>query len=901
MAEKFSNKKEEFLADIQQKLNEEKWTNTPLDTYSVRSFVELDSIIETASNNDFLEDLRLLCKDHLKEASHSVSALYIVGAISLQESAMDDSYLPLLIKTFLEINKNKIVQFLCEKILSYREHKYALRTLEQIYKEDNDQDALFAVKKRLVLIDSSDAANAKFLGEFYENEDTDLAMFYYRLAIERFISMRNLKMIEEIWNRIIALYPEDTKLIIVIAKKIREAADDEYVASLVFTHVAKNLIKEEKFKLVLPIIKFCVSLHPSEKAYRKALEDCYREIYKDHNQLEHYLKTSAVGQSWKPYREAIRFFETHIAFDQGSFVYHKSWGIGQVKLIEKERVIVSFDNKQDHEMTLKIALRALTVFDDNHILLWKSQKTEELKEKLNSDPLFVIELIMKSKDAEEINSKELKDTVVPEMLTEKEWGRWWLRAKKLMETSNTIVPSLVKRNIIEFRDKEYSLVEELISRFKKTTSFDNKISVALNFIDRGGDINAPIAKALREYFIEILETPSELAEKKLHSLILLKFAKAEGMDSFFSDSSLLNGIKNLIDFYQSLDSALQKILLLYIQKQEGWPDIYTNIMLRTPLTKNHNYMLQELVSHDKWENLNSLFSFALNNFQEKSEFFVWSARCVLEDMKDELGDAIKNEELALRMLTLLDIINSEIGVKTFVGRNKKLLNQIEDFLFKKNLLQIVIDDADETTAQSVFALLSSIITLDKGIKESYLTQLNHRFPKLKTAAPKTTIIKTRHPFLVTKQSYENKRRELEDLVNREIPANSLAIGEAMEKGDLRENAEYKAALEKQDQLKASLVKLENDLAQAKIIEKDKVDLNKVDVGVKVTLEEEKDGVVVFQILDPWAVNFDKGIISYHSPLGHALLDKKVNDKIKFEFNGEVKNFKVLNIELADFE
>lgn len=900
MADQYANKKEEFLSDIQAKLNEEKWTNTVFEAYSVKNLVELDSFIETADNGNFLEELRILCKDHLKESPNSTMALYVVGAISLQESAMDDSYVPLLIKSFLEIHKTAVVQFLCEKILTYREHKYALRTLEQIYTDSEEQDALFSIKKRLVLVDSSDAANAKFLGEYYEQEDMDLAMFYYRLAIERFIAMRNLRMIEAIWDRIIALYPEDTKLIIIIAKKIREAASDEYVATLVFEHVAKRLMREEKFKIVLPIVKFSVSLHPSEKTYRKALEDCYREIYKDHQQLEHYLKSSAVGQSWKPYREAIRFFETHIAFDEGSFVSHKSWGLGQVKTIEKERVIVSFEDKKDHEMSLTIALRALTVLDGNHILLWKHQKADALKEMLANNALALIELIMRSNDLEDISSKDLKEYIVPELLTDKEWTRWWLKAKKSMESSNTIVPSLQKRNVIELRDTERSVVEELISRFKKTTSFDNKITVALNFIDRGGDINDPIAQAISGYLLEILNSQSDSVDKKVISLLVLKLAKSTEVDPFFADISFINGIKNIVDFYNDLDADLQKIFLRYLQKSEQWAHIYTDLMLKTSLSKNHSTMLVDLVTHDKWENINSIFSYILTHFQEKPEFFIWMARYVLDEMPAELGKTIKNEEFVLRMLTLVDILNSEIGIKTSLGKNKKSLSQIEEFLFKKELLDQVIESADEGTAQSLFALLTSTITLDKHKKEQYLEKLNAHYPQLKVEKPKNTLIKTRHPFLVTKGSYDTKRKELENIVNIEIPENSLSIGEAMEKGDLRENSEYKAALEKQDQLKATLIKLESDLAQAQILDKSKVKTNRVDVGTKVTLNEEQDGEVAYQILDQWAVNFDKGIISYHSPLGHTLLDKKVGDKVRFEFNGEIKNFKVLSIELADF-
>ena len=61
MSNKFANKKDDFLLDIQGKLNEEKWTNVALESYSVKNLVELDSFIETAINGSFIDELRVSC------------------------------------------------------------------------------------------------------------------------------------------------------------------------------------------------------------------------------------------------------------------------------------------------------------------------------------------------------------------------------------------------------------------------------------------------------------------------------------------------------------------------------------------------------------------------------------------------------------------------------------------------------------------------------------------------------------------------------------------------------------------------------------------------------------------------------------------------------------------------
>ncbi len=198
MADNVIKKKEDILLDIEEKLKEEKWTRAAIESYSVKNFIELDSYIRIAIDENFKDELKNLCRENLKHYQNSVVGLYLIGVLSLEESAVDDTHIPQIIKLFIDNKKYKIAEFLAEKILSYRENKFALKTLEMVYEGYGNQDELFNIKKRLVLIDNRDASNAKFLGEYYEKEgDKDQAMFYYRLAIERYISLKSVKMVEE--------------------------------------------------------------------------------------------------------------------------------------------------------------------------------------------------------------------------------------------------------------------------------------------------------------------------------------------------------------------------------------------------------------------------------------------------------------------------------------------------------------------------------------------------------------------------------------------------------------------------------------------------------------------------------------------------------------------------------
>jgi transcription elongation factor GreA len=903
MAQQTVKQKDDILLEIEEKLKEEKWTRATVESYSVRNFVELDSYIRLAIDDQFKDELRQLCKDYIKSSQNSIVGLYVIGVLSLEESSIDDTHIPQIIKLFLENKKYKIAEFLAEKILSYRENKFALKTLESIYEEQSDQDELFNVKKRLVLIDSKDAANAKFLGEYYEKEgDKDIAMFYYRLAIERFIKSRSVKMVEELWNRIIKLFPDDMNLLIGIARKIREVMGDMKVADMAFSDIVKPQMRDGKFQNALTVLKLIIDFKSDDKGIRKAIEECYRNLFAEHSQLDKYLKASAIGQTWKPHREAMRNFESHIAFDTGRYISHKTWGIGLVKDIQNEMVTIDFEKKKDHKMSLQIALRALTVLDNEHINIWKKFRHDELKAMLTDDPLKVLTLILKSNDGT-IAAKDVKTILVPDVLTEKEWIRWWTTAKAEIEQSNNVVHSLTVRGALELRETDETVSDELIRKFKKTTNFENKVKVFIDFVVRGGDINLPGASALVSYFNEIINASSESPERKLISHIVLKFAVVESHKDSDIDVSILFGIKNIVGLYESIDQETKRSFLDIIRnKLKDWEDRYADFILQSTITKMHNYILKELVTYEKYDILNRIVMTAMNNYQEKPELFSWVARLLIEDeypsLKEHVG--IKDSEIIYRLLSLIDILTNEVEAKTNVGMNKKVIGQVYDILWKKKALDNYIISADETQSNAILSLIYSANNMLDSIKKEYIDKILAKYPNLEQAAGQEKVM-IRHPFMVTRLSYEAKKRELQRIMNEEIPQNSASIGEAMEKGDLRENAEYKAALEKQDQLKAAASKLEAELTQAKILERDKVDTSIVDAGTRVKLQTQDGGTEEYQILGQWEVDFEKGIISYHSPLGRALLDKKVGKEVNFEFNGQMKKYTILDIKMADFE
>ena len=151
---------------------------------------------------------------------------------------------------------------------------------------------------------------------------------------------------------------------------------------------------------------------------------------------------------------------------------------------------------------------------------------------------------------------------------------------------------------------------------------------------------------------------------------------------------------------------------------------------------------------------------------------------------------------------------------------------------------------------------------------------------------------------MTKQGFEDLKKEIEQLKTKERPSISKQIAEARDKGDLSENAEYDAAKEAQGLLEAKIAKLETILASSRIMDTSKVDSSKVNILSTVkcmNLKIKKE--VSFTIVSEKEANIKQNKISSSSPIGKSLLGKKVGHKVEVRVPAGIINFEILEISL----
>jgi transcription elongation factor GreA len=145
------------------------------------------------------------------------------------------------------------------------------------------------------------------------------------------------------------------------------------------------------------------------------------------------------------------------------------------------------------------------------------------------------------------------------------------------------------------------------------------------------------------------------------------------------------------------------------------------------------------------------------------------------------------------------------------------------------------------------------------------------------------------------EGYEKLTADLRRLKD-ERPQIVDAIEEARAHGDLSENAEYHAAKERQGQIEASIADIEDKLSRAQIIDPTELSGDKVVFGATVTLLDDDEKPVKYQIVGQTEADAKTGRISYNSPLGRALIGRKVDDEVEVSVPAGDRYYLVSKIE-----
>jgi len=342
--------------------------------------------------------------------------------------------------------------------------------------------------------------------------------------------------------------------------------------------------------------------------------------------------------------------------------------------------------------------------------------------------------------------------------------------------------------------------------------------------------------------------------------------------------------KNLKD--SKLKAELLSNVKLYIS---DWASIYVKLFPYSQLAT-----IPEQLEEAGFENkLTALCTECFERYREYREAVVW----IYKNAREKSWFKAANIGIEKQLITLIHILDAtfrDIENSKDTVENRKINKLVHNILFKDRELMNFIDNNDEDAIIRIFTFINDVKDLDPQDKLNLRSRILDKYPGFKFFGD--TEKKVSRGLLVTLAMYEEKQKVLSHIMEVEVPLNSKEIEYALSLGDLRENAEYKAAKEKQEQLNSQVAKLKEEIERAQLFDPNSVNTSKVSFGTKVVLSNETAGTKEeFTILGPWESDPNKFIISYLSPFGSAILNRTEGEKFEFAINDEKVSYLVEKI------
>ncbi|MBN1518744.1 MAG: transcription elongation factor GreA [Spirochaetales bacterium] len=883
---------------LQELLNEEKWTRATLSNYTVGQIKELDALFQEASKEHVLDEIRTVCDEHLSHSKNSIAALYLSGIVGMYRQQIDDSNMVNLINIFADNRKWNVVEFICGRILDYGENRNALSRLAECYENDNRTDDMYGVWERLVRVDTEEADIVKLIAEKKERDgDMEGAVEYYRKALHRYVNKGLFSNAKEIWNKLIENAPGDIDFFLHVQRKIARTISEDKAAMLL-SDLYRHYKTVGDWDVALSILKTIIEYDDKNPQNRKEFIDVYKAKYAEHSHVDDYIKLSNLSAGYRNIHEAIADFEKHIAFDVGNFVFHRTWNIGRIKSIVGDEIAIDFAKKRDHQMGLKMAVDSLITLKKDHIWVLKAiWSKDKLREKIKKDIPWALVTIIKSFD-NKADIKKIKAELVPSVLTASEWTSWSSKAREILRTDSRFGNAPESVSVFLVRDRPLSYEEKVYNQFKAEKNFFARVQDAREFLEQG-EPDSELFTEMLAFFNGYVKSYSQVNEFVVGSYLFLK--ELASKHSYLKNvlslgfSELMADTEDVVGIYLSIkDSKLREAYLAHIKAfLPDWADTYVRL-IPYALSKS---LLDVLLDAGETRRLQGLVVSIVENYRDHREAFIWVVKNLWDEpWVKELG--LSYDKVLFTLIHILDITFKEIENHRETTDNRRINKQVDSILFKEDRLVAYLDVADKDTIERIYTLVSDVKDLDPAVKMKLRKRIAERHPDFKFSDEEEKAVVSRG-LMVTSSKFEEKTRLLSRIMEEDVPANQREIAYALSLGDLRENSEYKAAKEKQDELNAKVAKLKNEIERSQIFDVSTLNTSKISFGTEVLLYNETEGAEeIYIILGPWESDPSNHVISYLSPLGKRLLNHKLGDKLTFSIHDRKFSYVVKNIKAA---
>lgn len=600
--------------------------------------------------------------------------------------------------------------------------------------------------------------------------------------------------------------------------------------------------------------------------------------YSDHKYFNDKMRLIGL-RSKEKFQGAISNYELLSHMEKGNFVFHTGgWGVGEIVDVSlvREQLSLEFDYVPGKkELSFVTAFKTLIPIPDDHFLALRFGSPDLLEKKAKEAPVEIIRMLLR--DLGPKTAAEIKDELCDLVIPIEEWTRWWQTARAKVKKDTMIATPEDIREPFRLRKTEVTHEERLQKVLENKPDANTLIQMVYTFLRdfpetlKNNEFKATLIARLTEMlsFKEISAVQELQIHFFLQDLNTIKDYPAitEIIKRFETIEQIINSVEVL--------SFKKRILMEARKHRPEWKESFLNLLFKVDQAPLRDYLLSELSSAEVDAELKQKFQDLYTTPSRYPEAFMWYFQKLQTQSAIPFNDKQGKIRFFEGLLILLSHIENNPDQREMVKKIHALLSAGRFAIVRQMMQGSSVDDVKE------FLLLASkchsLSDHDQKIFHS-LAEVVH--PSLvKTRKKQDPSMDQEFQVLwTTSEGYQKLQQRIQQIATVETVENAKEIEVARSHGDLRENAEFKAALEKRDRLQSDIKLLSEQLNHARVITKEDISTEEVGVGVIVDCTNGKGEKISYTLLGPWDADPDKNIISFQSKLAQTLKGKAVGDK-----------------------
>ncbi|MCX7895859.1 MAG: GreA/GreB family elongation factor [Thermoanaerobaculum sp.] len=657
--------------------------------------------------------------------------------------------------------------------------------------------------------------------------------------------------VEEFWLSRLEQGAEDPDPFLAASLALRRAGRKKD-ASLLLELALEQAREQGAWKALRAFAEECLRLGIGQEAQLRAdLEQALRQLWAGRPSLERLLAHFNLRTHHNPV-EACEELEIWLRHDVGEVFAMAGRGPGRVVEVNPQVGVLRLDFEREKRFPMPIlaAPKNLTPLPPGHFLRRRLEEPQTLREQLLADPPAGLLSLLRS-FPQPLTVAEIREAVGG-LLSDEEWAAWWGKARKAQE-----LVTEGRGSGVRYRALRPGEADEELLRLFASAPLGQKVELARR-AKKGSWVAEEMAQRL---VAEASAAAPEEAFAALAAARRLGAAKAEVAGAW----QALRQRVGALELLAALSDTGDRETVLLQLAEEGDSETLARWLERETHPRLLHLVAQQLLQLGQEGLVQKFFAQVFLHPARFAAAWVWA----LELEEGPLAAMVAEKKSAASLLRLVDAGER----KEFAPYRARIRALISPHSWVGKVLR---EGLTEELARRLYHILQSPGVLRE--ERAWLRRvLLSRFPQLAGAPPAEETV----PALP--QTVQWLQEQLATLLYKEIPATLKAIQAARAEGDLRENFEYHAQRERQEQLSSRAAKIQADLARIQIVDPSRVDASEVRVGCEVELVAEGTGErrrVI--LLGPYEADPQLGIFSHASQVGQTLLGKSPGSEVSLE-------------------